>query len=577
MKKFLFLGMVVLLASGAAHAIDYTYVGGGTVVINGSDYETQFNDTANWNPSLTLPTTTTDNFHISTYLPGPTYMNLDNEVYLPNPGAGNTLYFGSVVVDNGMIYIPAGARGTYEFSGNFEKNTVSGGADARFASGSNIDVVFDVGGDFLLDSYSNKALHTTTKYMTILMRGSSATYAVFQYAENAHDTKLVIVDNGASVNFRGTHRYHNSIKDLDVWGTATGDMHHGLRPTEWAPDLGGDTTGLNVKVQPYGGSSRGMLMQGHFQDVHFIGSSWNTTDGDHVAALPGNLRVRNLNVGTYKGGPGTQGYMSFMVDTDNLNIGTSNLTVDEDLRLGPSSSGRNYIGILKANSSTIDVGGDVLVQYGVIGGVGSHILGGSAAFFVGGDWLVSDPTKSSPSWDMGTSTVTFDGSDQTVDAGNGVPFYNVVVNQTASTFTLDDNLVILGNLTFDSASTVVITNESDAFILAGGIDCETTAQEIDVDDLDLISMSIIGGSDSYVKLMSDLTLSDNLNIASGCRLYLNTFTLYAEGETLVSAEIGEMAWDDGTIMGTIPEPGTILLIGTGLLGLLGYIRRRRMN
>jgi hypothetical protein len=29
--------------------------------------------------------------------------------------------------------------------------------------------------------------------------------------------------------------------------------------------------------------------------------------------------------------------------------------------------------------------------------------------------------------------------------------------------------------------------------------------------------------------------------------------------------------------GEIPEPGTLLLLGTGVLGVLGYMRRRRMQ
>ena len=82
-----------------------------------------------------------------------------------------------------------------------------------------------------------------------------------------------------------------------------------------------------------------------------------------------------------------------------------------------------------------------------------------------------------------------------------------------------------------------------------------------------------------VTMLSHITIEmgDNLIMESGSILYLNEFTLTAEGEILVSAEIGEMAWDDGTIIGTIPEPGTMLLVGTAVLGVLGYLRRRRMK
>jgi len=595
MKKLMVAVVVTLMAAPMVQATNYTYTGGGTVVLNGSDYETQFNDTANWDGSLTLPTTTTDDFYISSYGPGPTFMNLDNEVYLPNPGAGNTLYFGSITVDNGKIYVPSGARGTYKLSGSFVKNDVSGGADARFeVSGSNIDVTFDVGGDFLIDSHVNTGRCSTgVKYMTILMRGGSvataAKYTMYQYSESAHQTKQVIVDNGAYVNFAGTNVYHNHVKKLDVWGTATGRVQHALvhSSTEWAPDLGGDTTELDLKLKPDGGGTRTrILAQGHFQDVSFGASGWFTSDGQTSAKLPGALRVRNLDVGTTSYGGG--GDYAFIVDTDNDFVGSSNLTVDGDLKLGYSSSGKGWIGVLKANSSTIDVAGDVLVQYGVLGGVGSHILGGEAQFFVGGDWKVSDPTKSSPSWDMGTSTVTFDGSGtQIVDAGNGVPFHHVVVDQTGSTLQLDDNLVLKGNLTFDSTSTVVISNPTDAFIFKGGIDNDT-GQRIDAPGVDLISVSIIAGSNSYVYLDSDLKISDNLNIEEGCKLFLNGHSLDLTGSDAAAylhpegpVFSGEGTWtveEGGQIIGSeIPEPGTMLLLGTGILGVVGLIRRRRMR
>jgi hypothetical protein len=52
---------------------------------------------------------------------------------------------------------------------------------------------------------------------------------------------------------------------------------------------------------------------------------------------------------------------------------------------------------------------------------------------------------------------------------------------------------------------------------------------------------------------------------------------------LGSNTIGAGKYDLGTIYNTwadvspIPEPGTMLLIGTGVVGLLGYLRRRRIK
>lgn len=301
---------------------------------------------------------------------------------------------------------------------------------------------------------------------------------------------------------------------------------------------------------------------------------------------PTTIFRKNLNINASYGG--AQGVSKTLIVSteDNDSAASEDLNIVGDLNIaGGTSSYLRYM--LKANASSIDVDGEVDIGRD---GYGFGALDmGSATFRVGGNWDVrrdSGGNRGSEfidsAWKAGTSTVIFDGNGasnpQTIYA-DGMPLNNMTVD-TLGSVTLSssgrDDLILHGHLkilngTFDANSQQITFNgDGHTFEAAGG----TT---VDLDNVILVE-------DAVLTLLSDMTIDvpDNLIMMTGSRLYLNGFTLDVEGEDpFVSSEVSQagIPWDEGTIYGTegIPEPGTLLLLGTGALGIIGYLRRQRMR
>ena len=147
----------------------------------------------------------------------------------------------------------------------------------------------------------------------------------------------------------------------------------------------------------------------------------------------------------------------------------------------------------------------------------------------------------------------------------------------------------LNNRILDPLGTVTLSNMSrDHLILFGDLEIRSgTFDQNDqiitfngdphywTDDVGTLFDTIDLAPDAVVILMSDITIdpNDNLAMQAGSTLYLNGFTLSAEGQAY--SGIGQWPMDSGTIIGEIPEPATVLMLGTGIIGTLGYIHRRR--
>ncbi|KPL01453.1 MAG: hypothetical protein AMK75_04860 [Planctomycetes bacterium SM23_65] len=584
MRKILALSVVLLLTSGAAYSVDYVWNQSDPNTNNNLDWD----DNANWTPT-----------------PGPNGPDSFSDTALINTsgcvdmgGSSTTINIGEVIFDNGSNFYPRGSglitwyiRDDGGESGDWLYLSTKGW------DGYNSVEQWHVDGHWIIE---NKQ-HYFRSSDEVHMYGANKGIKV--YAHDGGDIARIVLHAGAGVYDNGTAT--DGFSDPSTIVTVQSGAQIIKRPdavnSQWVArafvfeggqsnlpaykenvdfiirphkvdnetTLGVDDFGFNTAVvypqglyvgggywgtptplgsifyKPAGGDIR---TGGDFEfrtnrsyavvaDGHWLHLIDNGTGVQRHIDVAGNMRVGNApNYGKY-----------------GIKMYNATVNIDGRLRFG---GGNPNSGTLIMDSATIYLGGD-LDWY---------------SSYVPDQWAIDN-------WDPGTSTLICDGNGlavtQNIESYGylGIKFNNFIVNNPGGQVRLVSgaagDLVLTGDLKI-LAGTFNQNNRLVTFNGPGHDWQDGVGMEFD---------NILLAQNAEVTMLSDITIQfgDNLLMASGSALYLNGFTLHAEGQDLVSSEIGQMAWDDGTIIGTIPEPGTMLLIGTGILGLLGYIRRRRMK
>jgi hypothetical protein len=557
-KSLALASVLVVFACSAAWGTNYTW-------IYPSGATSADTDSA-WSPTG-HPSTSADNVLIN--VSGST-AQAQNHNYkygqlMVNAGAFSTpgwTYTLTLAADNGLSgdWIMKGASSWDGYGGN---KTIDVAGNIRLANG----------------SFTGNAHH----YANVIMRGVGK---VLDDNDNTDYWRSFTVTDCASVSL-GTSGNATSNRALTYTfnGTVTGGTW-----VVWNPD----TTTSTATIGPNGKFTGGTLALSQVPNAIYTariisrGGQFNTldttpgyinggTNAYRTIRLGGNLDVVNLrydyNFGSYTGGRRFRDLLT----TDNGSGVYANILVRGDFNAG----GTNWIGgsaqyVFAANSSQITVKGNSSFDNNlwILGGTSTWRFGGNVNFMPA---FIFDNTN------MRSTKVIFDGAGtgkaQNV-ATRSLVLGNVSVNNPGGTVTLGgaagDQLMLVGNFSVDCGT---LATAGHYIYFLGGKNTQATAENLTMASGSLDKVWVAAGSPTFIQLQTNVTINSTLRIDNGCAVVLNNHTLTLTGVPITTTQAYDLgmiykSWAD---VSAIPEPGTCLLIGTGAIGLLGWMRRRKIN
>jgi hypothetical protein len=330
--------------------------------------------------------------------------------------------------------------------------------------------------------------------------------------------------------------------------------------------------------------------------------------------------------------------MMIFNSVENGTANSVNFTVNRDMKLGTFSGTGGTAGaeFYKAvfNSSKVRIGNDFYPAgaqrpVGDIAPNGSCDLG-NTTIRLGGNLVFANPrpagtptyTKTTDNWNAGTSTIICDGNGLaartqtlTTFGTNGFYLNNLTVMSRRGIVQLDTtshtvgDLILTGSLLVDNGTfkcrgmdvifkgkgtglTVNANGQIDTktgatsslYFTTGGSDCTTavTVSVLHTDPYDnILGLWHIGtgSGPTFVQLATNVKVNGLIFDNAGCAVVLQGHTININGtpiSTTISYGAG-MIYQNWSDAAAIPEPGTCLLIGTGVIGLFGWMRRRRMK